>query len=53
MVDGELIKDELGSGCGTHMGGENRTWSFSCWKRNQLEAVHVDGRIILKWILRK
>jgi len=37
------------------MGEGNRMQGFGwrTWRRDQLEAMRVDGRIILKWILRR
>jgi hypothetical protein len=50
-----IKEDELGAACGTHVGGREIYAEF-CWRnrseRDHVEGLDVDGRIILKWILR-
>jgi hypothetical protein len=48
--------DEMGDSCSTHWRDEKsvqKFWSENLKVRDQSEDLHVDGRIILEWILVK
>ena len=53
----EMKEDEIGRKCGT-CGGERRNVNSAFWwgklkGKDNLKILHVDGRIILKCILKK
>jgi hypothetical protein len=50
-----MYNDELGRACGVHGRVENayRVWWGNLIERDHSEELVVDGRIILKWILKK
>jgi len=49
------IKDEMGRACGMHGTREMHTifWLENLKGRDHFEDLGTDGRIILKWILKK
>jgi hypothetical protein len=47
------MEDTIGEACSAHGGNELHTRSCSGNLKDHWEDIGVDGRIILKWILKK
>jgi hypothetical protein len=54
-LDDQIKKNEMGGTCSMCLerSGTYRVWWVSLKKRDQLEDLAVDVRVILKWMLNK